>query len=235
MWVCLGIMQPLQKKDKQTLGKRQESNTLRMVFKDLSLFYSMPSRDLEFLYELGSMRHVQRAWRQHLATDCANDLEHTMRVLWLALAIARREGVTNEEKVMKMALVHDVAETRVSDLSHLQKKYVKTDEKLAVHDLFTKTSFSDFELIVEEYVKRECIESKIVKDADHLDVDIELKELAERGHAIPEKWKPNRAFVRKEKLSTETAKKIWDEIQTSDPSSWYLQTARDWLEAPKKE
>jgi len=194
----------------------------------------MPSRDLEFLYELGSMRHVQRAWRQHLATDCANDMEHTLRVLWIALALGRKEGSINEEKLMKMALVHDIAETRVSDLSHLQKRYVKTDEKLAVHELFSGTTFSDFESVVEEYNKRECLEAKVVKDADHLDVDIELKELQERGHAIPEKWKENRAFVRKEKLSTDSAKKLWDQIQTSDPSSWYLDTARSWLEGVAK-
>jgi putative hydrolase of HD superfamily len=194
----------------------------------------MPNpRDLEFLYELGSMRHVQRAWRQHLATDCANDLEHTLRVIWIALCIARREGVGDEAKIMKMALTHDIAETRVSDLSHLQKKYVKTDEPLAVHELFAQTRFEDFEAIVEEYQRRECIEAKIVKDADNLDIDIELKELEERGHAIPQKWKDPRRFVRENKLQTQAAKDLWDEIQKSDPSSWYLQTARSWLEMPQ--
>lgn len=193
-----------------------------------------PSRDLEFLYELGSMRHVQRAWRQHLATDCANDLEHTLRVLWIALAIARREQVGNEEKIMKMALIHDIAETRVSDLSHLQKQYVQTNEERAIHDLFLGTSFADFVSVAKEYKKRKCIEAKIVKDADHLDIDIELKELEERGHAIPKKWKANRTFVRKQKFATKTARRLWDQIQKSDPSSWYFATARSWLEGTKK-
>ena len=29
--------------------------------------------------------------------DVANDLEHTVRVVWLAMLIARMEGVKNEE------------------------------------------------------------------------------------------------------------------------------------------
>jgi len=46
------------------------------------------SRDLELLFEIGSLRHICSGWRQHLATDCANDLEHTVRVAFLALALA---------------------------------------------------------------------------------------------------------------------------------------------------
>ena len=70
------------------------------------------SRDIDFLFELGTLRNTQRAWRQHLGVDCASVLEHTIRVAWLALILARREGIKDEEKVLKMALVHDVGEAR---------------------------------------------------------------------------------------------------------------------------
>ena len=164
--------------------------------------------------------------------DVANILEHTMRVVLLALMIARGEGVKNEEKIIKMALVHDLAETRTTDLSYVQKVYVKADEEKSATDLFDRTSLVDLNTqILKEYEKRESIEAKIVKDADNLEVDLELKELEAQGSQLPKKWIKMREMVRNEKLYTDTAKKMWDEIQKSDPDSWHL-TSNKWLKIP---
>ena len=179
-------------------------------------------RDLELLFEVGSLRNVNRGWRQHLATDVASDLEHTVRVMFLALIIARHEKVGNEEKILKMALTHDLGETRVSDDSYMQKVYVTSDEERAIQDTLAKTSLLDFEDVIKEFENRKSIEAKIVKDADNLDVDIELRELEERGHKLPAKWKVTRRKIRNEKLYTATAKKLWDAIQKTDPASWHL-------------
>lgn len=185
----------------------------------------MPNpRDIEFLFEVGSLRNMDRGWRQHLATDCANDLEHTVRVAWLALILARREGAGDEATILKMALAHDICETRVSDLSYMQKVYVTADEARAVHDTFDGTTVSAYEKIVEDFERRDTIEAKLVKDADNLDVDLELKELAERGHALPAQWKETREKVRDEKLYTQAAKDFWDELQAANPADWHLRS-----------
>lgn len=189
-------------------------------------------RDLEFLFEIGSLRNLQRGWRQHFGVDCANVLEHTLRVIWLALVLARKEKIANEEKIIKMALIHDVEETRTTDLSYVQKVYVNADDEKAAKDMFAETSLDDFyKDIFHEYKERKSIEAKIVKDADNLEVDLELKELEERGSKLPEKWKEFRAKVRNEKLYTESAKEMWDEIQKSDVSAWHL-NANKWLKIP---
>lgn len=84
-----------------------------------------------------------------------------------------------------MALVHDLPETRTSDLSYVQKVYVKADDDTAAKDSLAKTMFEDFySVILNEYEKRESIEAKIVKDADNLDVDLEMKELEERSSML---------------------------------------------------
>lgn len=192
----------------------------------------MANRDLEFLYEIGSLRNIPRAWIQHLATDCASTLEHTLRVVFLALLIARKEGVKNEEKIIKMALVHDLAEARTADLAYVHKVYTTTDDARAARDQFAGTAFADLEAILKEYEKRSSKEAKIVKDADNLDIDLELRELMEVGNLVAKKKQPLRKFVRNKKLYTKTAKKLWDEIQKSDPSSWHL-SANKWLKIPK--
>jgi len=191
------------------------------------------NRDLEFLYELGSLRNLQRGWRQHLGVDCENILEHTLRVVWLALILARKEKVTNEEKIIKMALIHDVEETRTTDLSYIQKVYVKADDERAAKDLFEGTSLTDFyQNAFKEYKERQSPEAKIVKDADNLEVDIELKELEERGSLLSKKWQTFRQKVRDEKLYTQSAKEMWDEIQKADVASWHM-SANKWLKIPE--
>jgi len=189
-------------------------------------------RDIEFLFELGSLRNMDRGWRQQLGVDCANDMEHTLRVLWLALILARKHGGLNEDLIMRMALAHDLAETRVSDLAYVQKVYVKADEESALKDTLAGTLLEDFTEIQKQYESRDSMEAKIVKDADNLDVEVELKELAERGHQLPKKWQGLRQFVRDEKLHTDVAKEFWDEIQNSNPADWHLGTNK-WVKMPE--
>jgi putative hydrolase of HD superfamily len=190
------------------------------------------NRDIELLYEIGSLRNVPRGWRQHLGMDCASDLEHTMRVVFLALMIGRREGNVDEAKILKMALVHDLPETRVSDHSYVQKVYVTNiDEDGAARDMFQDTCLPDYLEIFREFERRESLEAKIVKDADNLDIDLEFKELEEKGSKIPEKHRPFRELIRREKLYTQAARDLWDAIEKSDPSSWNL-TMNKWLRVP---
>lgn len=184
------------------------------------------------MYEIGSLRHVPRGWRQHLGFDVASDLEHTFRLIWLALLISRMEKQGDENIIIKMALVHDVPETRTSDHSYVQKVYVTADEERAANDMFKDTAFGDLREVLSKYELRDSIEARIVKDADNLDVDLELKEIEELGSQLPKKWeKFNRRMVRDEKLYTESAKKIWDEIQVSDPSNWH-RNMNKWITDP---
>ncbi len=189
------------------------------------------SRDIEFLYELGSLRHIERSWRQHMMMECANDLEHTLRVVWLALLIARQEGGADELAVMKMAMTHDLHETRTGDPNYVHRVYVETDDLRAARDLFAETAFGDFHDAFKRYEARDSLEAKIVKDADNLDVDLELKEMEERGSLLPKKLLMTRRKVRNEKLYTKSAKRLWDAIQKSDVSSWH-RAANKWVKLP---
>lgn len=188
-------------------------------------------RDIEFLYELGTLRNMPRGWKQHLDHEPASVTEHTVRVMWLSLVIAKMEGLTDCGRLLRMALVHDIAEARTSDLGYIQKVYASADENRAAKDMLEGTSLTDFLPDLSDYEVRESLEARIVKDADNLDVDLEMKEMAEQGSKLPEKWAPFRRKVRDEKLYTESAKKLWDEIQESDVSSWHLKHNK-WLKLP---
>ena len=133
---------------------------------------------------------------------------------------------------MKMALVHDLAESRTGDQGYQQAMYVQTDEERALHDMVMETSVVDFETVADEYAKRDSLEAQVVKDADNLDIDLELRELEERGSQLPEKWKSLRIIVRNEKLYTQAAKDLWDSLQEVDVADWHI-TANKWLTMPE--
>lgn len=180
-------------------------------------------RDVEFLYEIGCLRHVQRVWRQFLNPDFSNLSEHTLRVVWIALTIAKHENVKDLGKVALMALAHDLSESRGVDVHYVSRQFAQRKEAEALTDTLDSTALNtDIAKIVEEYEQRKTKIAKIVKDADNLDVDFELQEQAARGFTIGAKFHPMRKHVRDTKLFTNTAKQMWDKIYTTDPNDWHI-------------
>jgi putative hydrolase of HD superfamily len=181
------------------------------------------TRDLEFIYEIGALRYMQRSWARFLNPSFQNNTEHMYRVAWIALTIAKYEGATNTDKILKMALLHDIAESRTGDVDYISRQYVERHEDKAITDMMTGTAIAaEIIALAREYEKRECIEAKIVKDADNLDVDFELSEQRARGHVTLFQAKQNmRAKVAATKLYTGTAKQMWDEIQEANPHDWH--------------
>ncbi len=179
------------------------------------------NRDIEFFYEIGQLRLINRMWRRFFQSETSNVAEHTLRVVWIALAIAKKENVKDEEKIMKMALVHDVTESRTGDVDYVSRQYVEMKEEMAAEDMLSETILEkDFLNVWKEYEKKESIEAKIVKDADSLDVNLELKE--QEIQTISDKFMKPRDILVKPKLYTKTAKKYWDIIDKSDVHDWHV-------------
>ena len=188
-------------------------------------------KDIDLLYEIGTLRFVERTWKQFLGPDFANNAEHSFRVAWIALTIAKQEQGVNTEKLLKIALLHDLLETRTGDVNYLSRQYTIRNDELAVQDIFTGTSFEEMISLFNEYKDKASLEAKIVKDVDKLDVDFELSEQTSKGNNVQE-WVELRNQV-SEKLYTESAKRIWNEIKKTSPHRWHLNSrnrfnAGDW-------
>lgn len=179
-------------------------------------------RDIDFLYEIGCIRFIDRTWVQFLHPDFENLAEHTLRVIWIALLIAKHEKNVDTGKLVKMALVHDLSESRSVDVHYVSRQFADRHEAAAIKDTLGQTSLeAEFIELWEEAEQKKTLEAQIVKDADNLDVDFELKEQTARGFTLPAKLQPMRKHVSDTKLYTKTAKKIWKLIQDSDPNNWH--------------
>lgn len=188
------------------------------------------SRDVELLHEIGSLRRVARTWVQFTGAGMANVAEHTLRVAWIAMAIARREGADGA-RCAQLALIHDVAETRTGDVHYLSRMYVERREDEALRDVVAGTSLADdVEALWAEYHAQESLEARVVKDADNLDCDLELTETPDA--ALVTSLRPTRDRVR-DKLHTDTARALFDAIYADDPHAWHTtapnrMVAGDW-------
>ncbi len=178
--------------------------------------------DINFMFEMGSIRFIQRTWKRFLGGDFANLAEHHFRMFWIALVIAEREKNVDTGKVAKMVMMHDIAESRTGDVDYLSRQYVERNEELGIKDMLAGTALeAEFLSLWREYEDRVTLESKIVKDADNLDVDFELAEQASSGNPLQKKWQDNRLFVSESKLYTETAKHIFRQLAIADPHDWH--------------
>ncbi len=179
--------------------------------------------NINFLFEMGSVRFIDRMWKRFLHGDFANLADHHFRMFWIAMIIAANEKDVDTGKLAKMVMVHDIAESRAGDVDYLARQYVERNEELAIHDMLGGTDIEkDFLELWEEYEARETLESKIAKDADNLDVDFELAEQASNGNKLQGLWRDNRKFVGSEKLYTDTAKEIFKQLENADPHEWHL-------------
>jgi putative hydrolase of HD superfamily len=188
--------------------------------------------DVNFLFEIGTLRHVPRTWNQFGGLPLANDAEHTFRVAMIAWLLAKHEGV-DIGHVAKMALIHDMAETRTGDVHYLSRLYVKRDEAGAILDQTEGISVqNEMRELLAEYEERTTPEAKVLKDADTLDIEIELMESIARGEFMGEIIHKKRAVLR-EKLFTESARRFFDAIRVTNPHDWHVNgknrfTSGDW-------
>lgn len=192
-------------------------------------------RNLEFLYEIGCLRFIDRAWKQFLGPDFANLADHHLRVIWLSMILAKMEKKkVDMQKIMMMAIVHDIAESRTGDVHYISRQYTKRDEAKAIKDILKNTVLEEEMLEAwHEYEDRKTWEAKIVKDADWLDVDLEIQEQKAMGRAHMEAWDDNRTLIVK-LFFTDSAKRLWEKIQKSKPHDWYRHARNRYVEGDIK-
>jgi putative hydrolases of HD superfamily len=170
----------------------------------------------DFIFELGSARRIKRSHIQFIGTSDDSISDHSFRVCWIALIIAKLEGA-DMGKVAQIAIIHDLPEIRTGDLNPVNKIYSKVDEHAAIRDQTEGLPIKHEVLgLFEEYVNRESIESVIVKDADLIEQISLEKEYIDRGVASLESWFDNQL----KNIRLESSKTIAKELICGSSLYW---------------
>jgi putative hydrolase of HD superfamily len=187
---------------------------------------------VNFFFELGMLKKTPRSGFQFLGSGKESVAEHSFRVALIGYTLARMAKNVDSFRIVTLCLFHDVPEARTGDMNYVNKRYVKVDEKKAIHHLAQTLPFgADFESLMEEYRKEETEEARLVHDADQLDLILELKEQSDLGNAYAPKWIH---FARK-RLRTDIARELAAEILRTDSTAWWFEGHDHWWHPHEKD
>jgi putative hydrolase of HD superfamily len=188
-----------------------------------------------FLFEVGMLAHTPRSGFYFIGTGDQSVAEHINRVTYIGYMLAMMDGTVDISKILQMCLLHDISETRISDLNYVHQKYVERKEAEAHKDITDAVPFGNIMFgLINEYEERKSKESIIVKDADNLEWILALKEEVDIGNTRALKWLTPAI----ERLKTPNAQAIAKEIMTTDSNDWWFdeksQKSKWWVNRGKK-
>ncbi len=173
----------------------------------------------DFLFEGNILKELPRAGYHFLGSGKENVAEHSFMTALIAFVISRIEPDVDKEKIITMALLHDLGEARTGDLNYVQQKYVSIDHKKVLSDLISGLTFGqDIAKLINEFNECKTREAKLANDADQLSFRLELKKLQDTGAKSPGKW----IDIVIKRLKTDTARKIAQSIISTKWDNWWV-------------
>ncbi len=170
-----------------------------------------------FLLEIGVLKNVARSgWWMAGIKNPESVAEHSFRAAAIGYILAKLERA-DVDKVVKMCLFHELAETRINDTHKVGRKYIRPEIEVDIVKEQAKSlpSYIGKELadMFVEAEERKTKEAIITKDADWLENAIQAKEYLDSGHKHAAEWIDNVRSL----LKTNSAKKILAAIEKSEP------------------
>ena len=182
-------------------------------------------RIVEFLFEVGMLKRTPRSGWQFLGSGSESVAEHVFRTTMIAFALGRMDPTVDADRVLRLALIHDLPEARTGDLNYVNQKYVTADESRAADDLSEGLPFGDeIRGLLAEYRDEKTPEALLAHDADQLEMLLSLKEHIKNGIPGAADWTP---FLLR-RLRTDAAKALADSVLEGDPASWWFDRDSEW-------
>ena len=158
---------------------------------------------LNFIEEIGVLKNLPRTgWRFQGIKDAESVADHCYRVSLLSMILAdllTAHGVRlDAEKVMRMALLHEVAEARIGDIPFPALEYIPENVKESGEKMAVKSMFGGFGTVGEKYIEiweefedNISVESRLVRAADKLELMIQAYEYEKIGYRTLDKFWTN--------------------------------------------
>lgn len=174
---------------------------------------------VQFFLELGVLKRLPRTgWIRAGIQNPETVASHTYRTALIAWALAKFQNA-DTNKVVKMALLHDLEESRTGDLDMVSKRYHLNNKRAkAFSDILKNSPFAVEGLVlITELNMQKTLEAKIVKDSDMLDLLLQAVEYESAGFTEAKKWKLGAKRALKLKISKSLAKAI----EKQELNWWY--------------
>lgn len=200
----------------------------RKIIKKKNSFQKKLEPKVNFILEFRTLKHLLRGSLPYLKGPISENVaEHCFYVAILGWILGKLEGA-NEEKVIKMALIHDLAEVRGGERNLVNKFYTQPLNELKIIEEITKDyKLENFSLIklFQEFNDEKTIEAKVVKDADVLAQMLLEKECFNLGNFKAKRW----LSTSLKRLETKSGKELGKILYEIDSDKWWLEIVKKYI------
>ncbi|MDG6221127.1 MAG: HD domain-containing protein [Candidatus Thermoplasmatota archaeon] len=141
----------------------------------------MDAKLLELFREAGKLKRLNRkGWEIRDIPDPESVADHSFRMAFMAMVVGERLGL-DSCKMMKMALIHDLGEARIGDITphdRVSSSDKRRMEEEAVRSILEGLEGDYLELWL-EFEDGKSPEAKLVKDLDRLEMCLQALEYQE--------------------------------------------------------
>jgi putative hydrolase of HD superfamily len=148
----------------------------------------------EFFFQIAGLKKLPRSgWKIKAGLDNSESVaEHSYMMSVMAMVLSDLKSL-NSEKVIKMSILHDWAESKIGDFMPDEIGYDKKSEleKYAMAEILEslpQTIQLDYQNIWDEFLVRDTPESRLVHELDKLEMALQAK-IYEKD-VDPERVKP---------------------------------------------
>lgn len=180
---------------------------------------------VNFLFEVEMLSNVPRSGYSVLGGVKQSVAEHSFNIAMIAYAMSQINTDIDAFKLIKMCLLHDLAEVRSGDQHYINKKYVHADETQVIADQSANLpNGNDYVQLMREFSENQTMEAQLAHDADQLELLLVLKRATDIGHHDAEKW----AYYAQKRIKTEIGKKLAETIAKTRSDAWWFTDDEDW-------
>jgi putative hydrolases of HD superfamily len=180
----------------------------------------------DFIYETGIHGKTPRSGLWLLGSGSQSVAEHLFHTSMIAYTLCYLEPKADKDKVVLMALFHDIGEGRTSDLNYVHQRYGRLAESNAVEDIAKAVPFGPEILgFYKEEQSKATLESRLVKDADQLEWITTLRGEEVKGNIKARKW----INIALKRLKTPAGRRMGRLLVKIHPDDWWFNAEDRWF------
>jgi len=147
---------------------------------------------LEFLRNAGDLKRIPRTgWVQAGIKEPESVADHSFRTTLLAMVLSDQMGL-DTEKVVRMALIHDLAESKTGDLTPRQKPDDHSENEsnamAEMLSLLPRGIGARYMGLWEEYEAQKTPEARLVHNADRIEMLVQALEYEDGSVNLDQFW-----------------------------------------------
>ena len=135
----------------------------------------------EFFFQIAGLKKLPRSgWKIKLGLDDSESVaEHSYMMSVMSMVLADMKSL-NSEKVIKMSILHDWAESKIGDfmpdeIGHDKKSELENYAMTEILELLPQKIQSDYQDMWNEFLVRDTPEARLVHELDKLEMALQAK------------------------------------------------------------